>query len=138
MDQWGIETQIMSMSAPGIEFATGEAARKLAHTINEELAGIIARHPGRFRGFGILPLPDVEGALREIEYALDGLKLEGIGLYTNFGGIYPGHSQLDPVFEEFNRRKTVTYVHPVAPPDSTCRDSAIRRRLSNIHSTPPG
>ena len=115
MDQWGIQTQILSISAPGIDFVTGEAARKLAHTINEELAGIIARHPGRFCGFGILPLPDVDGSLREIEHALDGLQLEGIVLYTNFGGIYPGDSRLDPVFEEFNRRKTVTYVHPVAP-----------------------
>jgi 6-methylsalicylate decarboxylase len=116
MDQWGIQTQILSISAPGIDFVSGDAARKLARTINEELAGIVARHPGRFGGFAILPLPDVEGALREIEHALDVLKFEGIGLYTNFGGIYPGDSRLDPVFEELNRRKAVTYVHPVAPP----------------------
>ncbi len=116
MDRWGIQTQILSISAPGIDFVRGEAARKLARTINEELAGIVARHPGRFRGFGMLPLPDVDGALREVEHALDVLKFEGIGLYTNFGGIYPGDSRLDPLFEELNRRKAVTYVHPVAPP----------------------
>ena len=115
----------------------GEAARKLAHTINEELAGIIARHPGRFCGFGILPLPDVDGSLREIEHALDELQLEGIVLYTNFGGIYPGDSRLDPVFEEFNRRKTVTYVHPVAPPEFDVSQFGYPAANSNIHSTPP-
>lgn len=116
MDRWGIATQILSISAPGIDFVSGDAARKLARKINEELAGIVARHPGRLRGFGLLPLPDVDGALREIEHALDVLKFEGIGLYTNFSGIYPGDARLDPLFEELNRRKAVTYVHPVAPP----------------------
>ncbi len=54
--------------------------------------------------------------MREIEHALDVLKLEGICLYTNFGGIYPGDKGFDPLFEELNRRKAVVYVHPVAPP----------------------
>lgn len=116
MDQWGIETQILSISAPGINFIGGEAARALARDVNEELAGIAARHPGRFRGFGILPLPDIDGALREAEHILDRLKFEGIGLYTNIGGIYPGDSRLDPLFEELDRRKAVVYVHPVGPP----------------------
>lgn len=116
MDQWGIQTQILSISAPGLDFVSGEAARKLARTVNENLAGIVARHPTRFRGFAILPLPDMDGALREVEYALDVLKFDGIGLYTNYGGIYPGDSRLDPLFAELNRRKAVTYVHPVAPP----------------------
>jgi len=116
MDRWGIQTQILSISAPGIDFVSGESARKLARKINEELAGIVARHPGRFRGFGMLPLPDVQGSLREVEHVLDVLKFDGLGLYTNFNGIYPGDSRLDPLFEELNRRKAVTYVHPVAPP----------------------
>jgi predicted TIM-barrel fold metal-dependent hydrolase len=116
MDQWGIATQILSISAPGIDFVSGEVARKLTRTINEELAAIVARRPDRFRGFALLPLPDVEGALREIEHALDVLKLEGIGLYTNYSGIYPGDARLDPLFAELHRRKAVTYVHPVAPP----------------------
>ncbi|HWV53723.1 amidohydrolase family protein [Pseudorhodoplanes sp.] len=117
MDRCGIETQILSISAPGIDFVSGEAARRLARDINEELAGIVARHPGRFRGFGLLPLPDLDGALQELAYALDVLKFDGLGLYTNFGGLYPGDSRLDPLFEELNRRKAVVYVHPVAPPD---------------------
>jgi predicted TIM-barrel fold metal-dependent hydrolase len=116
MDQWGIKTQILSISAPGIDFVSGEAARKLARTVNEELAGIVARRPDRFRGFALLPLPDIDAALREVEHALDVLKFEGLGLYTNYGGLYPGDSRLDPLFEELDRRKAVTYVHPVAPP----------------------
>ena len=116
MDQWGIETQILSISAPGIDFVRADAARSLARDINEELADIVARHRGRFGGFGILPLPDIDAALREAEHGLDKLHFAGIGLYTNIGGIYPGDRRLDPLFEELNRRKAVVYVHPVAPP----------------------
>lgn len=116
MDSWGIATQILSISAPGIDFVSGEAARTLSRKVNEELAEIVARRPDRFRGFALLPLPDMDGALREIEHALDVLKFDGIGLYTNYGGIYPGDARLDPLFDELNRRKAVTYVHPVAPP----------------------
>jgi predicted TIM-barrel fold metal-dependent hydrolase len=116
MDRCGIDTQILSISAPGIDFVTGEAARSLTRDINDELAGIVASHPRRFRGFGLLPLPDIDAALRETAYVLDTLKFDGIGLYTNFGGIYPGDSRLDPLFDELDRRKAVVYVHPVAPP----------------------
>jgi predicted TIM-barrel fold metal-dependent hydrolase len=116
MDEWGIKIQILSISAPGIDFISGDAARSLARNINEELAATIARHPGRFGGFGILPLPDIDAALREMTHVLDVLKFDGIGLYTNFGGTYLGDSRFDPLFAELSRRKAVVYVHPVAPP----------------------
>lgn len=116
MDEWDIETAILSISAPGIDFASGETLRSLAKSINQSLAEMISRHPNRFGGFGILPLPDVDAALRELERALDVLKLDGVVLYTNFGGTYLGDAAFDALFAELNRRKTVVYVHPVAPP----------------------
>ena len=51
---------------------------------------------------------DVDGALEEIAYALDTLKLDGVVMLTNSNGVYLGDKRLDPVFDELNRRGTVS------------------------------
>ena len=57
------------------------------------------------RLFALLPLPDVDGALEEISYALDVLRLDGVGLFSSVNGRYLGDPSFDPVFNELNRRK---------------------------------
>jgi 6-methylsalicylate decarboxylase len=116
MGQWGIKTAMLSISAPGFEFVPATSARVLARKINEQHAKLVQQHPDRLGGFAILPLPDVDGALLEIAYALDVLKLDGIVLFTNINGIYLGDRRLDAVFDQLNRRNAVVFVHPVAPP----------------------
>src|SRR5262245_38994388 len=80
MDRRGIETAIVSIAAPGVWFGDAAEARRLARASNELMARLASDHPGRFGGFAALPLPDVDGALAEIAYALDTLKLDGVGL----------------------------------------------------------
>jgi len=112
MDQAGVAVSMLSVTQPGVNFTSGEAARKLTRECNEYAAKLISDHPGRFGSFAMLPLTDIDGSLQEITYALDTLKLDGIGLLTNYHDKWLGDPHFLPVMEELNRRKCVVYTHP--------------------------
>jgi 6-methylsalicylate decarboxylase len=115
MDRHAIATAITSISEPGIFFGDASFRQDLARCCNEFSAQLIHEYPRRFGAFAILPLPDIEAALRELEYALDTLKLDGIVLLSSVDGRYPGDPLFDELFTELNRRKAVVFLHPTVP-----------------------
>ncbi|MEU5264402.1 amidohydrolase family protein [Amycolatopsis sp. NPDC021455] len=115
MDRHGIETALLSMSSPGVHFGDDVLAGRLAREVNEDAARLVADHPGRFGFFASLALPDVDGALEEITYAVEDLGADGVVLMTNAVGRYLGDRILDPVFAELARRRSVVFLHPTSP-----------------------
>lgn len=115
MDAQGIATGILSLTAPSVVGWQTEARRDMARRVNDYTAELVVKRPGRFGNFATLPLPDTDGALREIERAFDGLGVDGVILLSNYGGTYLGDASLEPIWAELDRRAAVVFIHPGKP-----------------------
>jgi 6-methylsalicylate decarboxylase len=129
MDRLGVDVAITSISTPGVHLGDDRRARNLARRCNEFAAELIAEYPQRFGGFAILPLPDVDGALAELEHSLDVLELDGVCLMSNAGGRYLGDPAFSELFAELQRRAAVVFVHPTASPDPAAHAMGLTDNL---------
>ena len=115
MDETSIAAALLSVSSPGLHFLTPAERPALARTVNEEGAEAMRAHPGRFGLFASLPLPDVDAALAEIDYALTTLGADGFVLMSNYDGVYLGDGRLEPIMDELERRQALVTIHPTSP-----------------------
>jgi aminocarboxymuconate-semialdehyde decarboxylase len=144
LDEAEIDLAVLSISTPGVHFGQDASARTLTRRVNEFIADLRRDRPDRFGGFAALPLPDVDGALEQLEYAFDVLELDGVILMTNAGGRYLGDARFDSVFAELQRRGAVVFVHPTASPDAVAHSLGLpdalldfpvdtSRAIANLH-----
>lgn len=133
LDLAGVATAMISITYPGIWLGDNavplEATRKLARQCNDYGAKMVVDYPGRFGLFAVLPLPDIEGSLREISYVFDTLKADGVGVLTSYGDKWLGDPAFTPVLEELNRRKALMFTHANVPSCCTRGGSGTARYL---------
>lgn len=116
MKYLGITRSILSMSSPGTHIFPGDdqQARTLTREVNEYMSEVCTKYKQHFQFFASLPLPDVEGSLAEIDYALDHLGAVGFQILTNSHGIYPGDPRFSRVFDKLSERNTIVFFHPTS------------------------
>jgi 6-methylsalicylate decarboxylase len=115
MDKAGVATAITSPTLPGVGFLPPAEAAAVARASNEFAAQLAGDHKGRFGRFAQMPMPYVDETLKEIAYALDVLKADGISLMTSYEDKYLGDPAFAPVWDELNRRKATVFNHPTDP-----------------------
>jgi predicted TIM-barrel fold metal-dependent hydrolase len=115
MDSQQIATSILSLTSPGIVRWEQSERREMARRVNDYTAGLVTKQPDRFGNFATVPLPDVDGALSEIEYSLDTLRTDGVILLGNYGEKYLGDAVFEPVWAELDRRQAIVFLHPGLP-----------------------
>ena len=118
MDAAGIDMQLLSLTAPGVEQSATDEAIAVAIDSNDRLAEAVRKHPTRLAGFAALPTPAPDQAAAELErrVRLDGFK----------GALINGHSRgryLDdkffwPILECAEALDVPIYLHPTRPPQA--------------------
>ena len=118
MDKAGVATSILSVTTPQVGVFDAASAVRIARESNEWTAKVGKDYPGRFGSFAMLPMHNMDAALKELEYAMDVLKADGIGLLTSYrdkeGDKWLGHPSFAPLMDELNRRKAILYTHPTS------------------------
>jgi predicted TIM-barrel fold metal-dependent hydrolase len=116
MARYAIDAAVISIGPPGVYLGDQGRANELARAANESVAEIVRGDPGRFAGLALLPLPDVDAALAELDHAFDRLDLDGVLLFSNTAGTYLGDPGWEPLYAELDRRGAYVFVHPGMPP----------------------
>lgn len=118
----GVQTAILSVTAPGpCILPTHDEQASLARKLNEYAAKLRDEDHSAFGFFASLPdITNTTLALSEIAYALDVLKADGITLFTRYGpnATYLGHSSIEPIWKELDRRQATIFVHPTHSVDT--------------------
>ncbi|KAL5365934.1 hypothetical protein BJX96DRAFT_182063 [Aspergillus floccosus] len=117
----GVETAILSLTAPGTSILKGVESARLARDCNAYGKALRDKHPKNYGFFAALPdILDTDAALEEIRYALDELQADGVTLFTRYGdgNYYLGHLKIQPIWEEVDRRAAVVFIHPTHPVDT--------------------
>lgn len=116
MAEFGIDAAIVNpLSVAGVHHGDDANARYLTEATNEALARFVSAEPRKLGFFATLPLPDLDGALRQMEHALDTLHADGVILLSNQNEFYVGDPLFEPLYAEMDRRSAVVFIHPASP-----------------------
>jgi aminocarboxymuconate-semialdehyde decarboxylase len=115
MDRKGIDISILSMNTPSVYIFEKKLRIDLSRRLNDSIVARAKRNPGRVRGFATLPLPDVEGALAELERIKDAPGVVGIGVGSNFDGVALDDGSLEPVWARISELGLPVSEHPMLP-----------------------
>ncbi len=115
MDEYGIDRQLLLLTAPGVQVVRPGEGTPLAREANDLAADACRRHPDRFSACAAFDPRDVKGSVKEIERAMGELKLAGAVLNSHFQGHYIDETAYFPILEALEANDAALYIHPTAP-----------------------
>jgi predicted TIM-barrel fold metal-dependent hydrolase len=117
MDDAGITVAVLSNSGPGPDLVRGSDGIDMAHEMNDYLAEVINRFPGRFAGFATLPMQSPEACGIELARAVKDLNFVGALINGMTEGRFLDHPSYDQLLAAAVELDVPIYVHPHLPPE---------------------
>src|SRR5918912_1664780 len=116
MDAAGIDLQVLSLLAPGVEQLDPADAIAVARDANDQLGAAVQRHPTRLAGFAALPSPAPDAAADELERTVRDYGFKGGQISGHIRGRYPDDHFFWPILERAEALQVPLYLHPTPPP----------------------
>lgn len=114
MDQRGIDMAVLSCS-PGPEQFDIQESIETCYMVNDELAAIIQKYPGRFLGSATLPVKDSKAACNELERCVKQYGFVSWHTHSNYLDSFPDDTVYRPIFKKAAELGTYVYLHPTYP-----------------------
>jgi aminocarboxymuconate-semialdehyde decarboxylase len=100
MDALRIDVQAVSATDVFYQYhQQPEVTERIAREVNDEIAGMVRDHPGRFMGLGSLPMQDPPRALAVMEAAMGELGLTGFMIDDHVNGVTYDDDRFEPIWE---------------------------------------
>ncbi len=115
MEKAGIEKSLISVSSPHFWYGDKSESASIARALDECAAKYKRDYPDKIMFAAALPVPDMNAAIEELNFAYDVLGADAVKLPSNADGLYLGDEKYDPLFEKLNETKAVVILHPTAP-----------------------
>jgi 5-carboxyvanillate decarboxylase len=116
MDISGIDKQVLSLTAPGVQVFDSATANSLAISSNDQLAAAIRKYPERFAGLAAVAPQDPKAAAKEMERGIRKLGLHGVIINSHTNGEYLDDPKYWEIFEAAQALNAAIYIHPQTPP----------------------
>lgn len=117
MDDNGVDTALMMLTAPGVQMFEPDTAVSLAALSNDQLADACGRHPGRYAPMASFAPQRPGAAAIEMARAVDELGFHGFVVNSHTNGEYLDDEKYFPVLEAAESLGRPLYIHPRAPSD---------------------
>ena len=118
MDEGGVDVQVLSLTAPGVEQLPASSAVPMARDANDRVAEAVREYPQRFAAFAALPTSDPDQAAEELRRAVMELGFCGALINGHSRGRYLDDRFFWPILTEADALGVPLYLHPTPPPPS--------------------
>ena len=114
MEVFGEYQQILSLSAPTIEFLSPpDESPAVARLANDGMAALCRQHPDRFPSFiASMPMNNPDEAIKEIDRAIGELGACGIQIFSNVNGRPLDDPEFFQIFERMTQLDRPIFLHP--------------------------
>ena len=121
MDAAGIDVQVLSLTAPGVEQLDAAEAVPFARITNDTLAEAVHRHPDRLAGFAALPTAEPDAAADELRRTVATHGFTGALINGHSRGRYLDDKFFWPILECAEALQVPLYLHPTPPPQAVIK-----------------